>query len=394
MKMPKLADSATRFSGPSSNAWAVPDRAFHLQEQGRDIIHLSIGDPDLDTPEFIRAKAVSAMNSGRTHYSAIPGETVLRTAICQHAKKLYGKNVEIEQTIVMPGAQSALFATFMCIAGPGQEVILLEPAYATYDGAAMAGGSDIVRVPLDVESNFGLDVERIKAAANERTTAILLNSPGNPTGIVFNHDEVARLLEFCRDRGIWLVSDEVYSSLVYDGDHVSPFEQPGAEDHVIVINSVSKSYAMTGWRVGWVIAPKTVVDAMSDLAQCSLFGVCQFSQDAAAVALTEGDATKKDIRRTFRRRRDTLYTCLSKIDGISVYEPDGGMFLLAGVSATGLDGESFANALLDDVGVSVVPGSAFGESVRDFVRIGFLSDDATLKEASRRIQQFVNGFVS
>lgn len=389
MKTPKLATSIKRFSGPRSNAWAVADRAYELQEHGQDIIHLSVGDPDLDTPEFIRNKVMDAINEGRTHYSAIAGEKQLRIAICQQARRLYGKDVQIAQTMVMPGAQSALFATFMCIAGPGQEVILLEPAYATYDGAVMAGGADVVRVPMDRGSDFGLDVARITAAVNDKTAAILLNSPGNPTGTVFRREAVAELLKFCRERGIWLVSDEVYASLVYDGEHVSPLQEADSEQHVIVINSLSKAFAMTGWRIGWVIAPEHVIDALANLAQCSVFGVCQFAQDAATAALNHGDVAKESIKRIFRRRRDTLCENLAKIDGIDAYQPDGGMFLLAQISATGLDGEAFANALLDEAGVAVVPGRAFGDSVTDSVRIGFLSDEATLSEAAQRIERFM-----
>jgi aspartate/methionine/tyrosine aminotransferase len=293
----------------------------------------------------------------------------------------------------MPGAQSALFATFMCIAGPGQEVILLEPAYATYDGVVMAGGADAVRVPLDAKSNFGLDLSRIEAAVTEKTCAVLLNSPGNPTGTVFKRKDVAELASFCRERGIWLVSDEVYSTLVYDGDHVSPFQEPGADDHVIVINSLSKAYAMTGWRIGWVIAPSEVIDALSDLAQCSMFGVCQFTQDAATVALQDGETEKNNIEAVFKGRRDALYNCLSNIEGIGVYKPEGGMFLLADISATGMNGDAFANALLDEVGVAVVPGAAFGDSVENFVRIGFLSDEAILIEAAQRIEKFMNKYI-
>jgi arginine:pyruvate transaminase len=392
MKLPTLSTLNARFSGPRSNAWEVADRAFELEAEGRDIIHLSIGDPDIDTPEIIRDAAISALQAGRTHYSAISGETTLREAVCAQVDRVYGKKIEVNQTVILPGAQSALFSTFTCIAGPGQEVILLEPAYATYDGVAAAGGATVVGVPLDAEKDFALDLTAIEAAINEKTAAILLNSPGNPTGKLFSRTDMQAMLELARKHGFWLVSDEVYSTLVYNGEHVSPFGLEGAEKHVIVINSVSKAYAMTGWRIGWVIAPKEVAIAIGDLAQISIFGVSQFSQDAATVALSRGANAAADHKQVFQRRRDVLYSHLSQIKGLGVYEPEGGMFMLVNISRSGMKSEKFAHALLDRVGVAVVPGCTFGDTSDNHVRIGFLQEESVLIDAAKRIAAFMDEF--
>ncbi len=385
----KLADLVTRCSGPRSAAWAVTDRASDMESRGDDIIHLGIGDPDFNTPEEIVDVAVASMRSGRTHYSPIPGELALRREIAKHAGLRYGKSVSEDRVVVFPGAQCALFAVFLCIAQKGNEVILLEPAYATYDAVAEAGGAQAIRVPLDPDTGFALDVERISDAITPRTKAILLNSPGNPSGSVFDRQAVSELVSICVEKGIWIVSDEVYWSMVFDGEHCSPFSEPETDGLVIVINSLSKSHAMTGWRIGWVIAPEVVTNALISLSQALLFGVSQFTQDAAAFALTSDLESVRNMVATFNQRRQHFCRELSDIKGIDVHVPAGGMFLLLGVGGLNMDGERFANDLLDEEGVAVVPGFAFGDSVKDFVRIGFLRDVSVLTDAAMRIRRFV-----
>jgi len=385
----KLANLVERCSGPRSKAWDVADRAWEMDSQGEDIIHLDVGDPDFDTPEEIVNAAIKSMTSGRTHYSPIPGEDALRAQIARQASELHGQNIDPARVVVFPGAQCALFSTFLCLAEAGDEVILLEPAYATYDAVVQAGGADVVRVALDPDAGFALDIEPIRTAITDRTKAILLNSPGNPTGTVFTRSAVDDLNLLCRQNDMWLVSDEVYWSMVYDGDHHSPLAAQGSEDNVVVINSLSKSHAMTGWRLGWVIAPTALAQSLATLSQALLFGVSQFSQDAAEFALANDLESVPSMVDTFRQRRDRFCAELADIEGIKVYRPDGGMFLLVGIGDLGMDGNAFANELLDETGVAVVPGFAFGDSVENFVRIGFLRDEEVLSEAAKRIRQFV-----
>lgn len=357
--------------------------------RGEDIIHLDVGDPDFDTPEEIVNAAIKSMTSGRTHYSPIPGENALRQQISRQASELHEQNINPARIVVFPGAQCALFSTFLCLAEAGDEVILLEPAYATYDAVVQAGGADVIRVALDPDSGFALDVDQVRAAITANTKAILLNSPGNPTGTVFARAAVDDLVSLCQRNDMWLVSDEVYGSMVYDGDHYSPLAAQGSEDNVVVINSLSKSHAMTGWRVGWVIAPIALAQSLVTLSQALLFGVSQFSQDAAEFAVGNDLESVRLMVDRFRRRRDRFCTELADIEGIKVYRPDGGMFLLVGVSDLGMDGNVFANELLDETGVAVVPGFAFGDSVENFARIGFLRDEKVLSDAAQRIRRFV-----
>lgn len=390
MKLPHVAKSMKRFAGSSANAWDVADRAFVYAAEGRDVIHLSIGDPDIPTPAFICNAATAAIGEGRTHYSPIAGERDLRAAVCEHARATYGKEIGPGRVIVMPGGQPGLFGAFMAITEPGDEVIVLEPSYITYDGVAAANGASVIRVPMSANDHFALDVPRIAAAITVRTKAVLLNSPGNPSGTVYSRQGVQAVLALCREHGLWLVSDEVYGSLVFDGERHSPFAEDGADDHVVVVDSLSKSLAMTGWRIGWVIAPEPVIAALANLAQHAIFGVTQFVQDAAAVALREGGEAKAEIAKMLQRRRDILCNGLQALPGLRVWKPAGGMFLLADVSGTGMDGSRFADALLEEVGIALVPGVAFGTSVSNFVRIGFLADEDVLAEAVRRFATFLS----
>jgi arginine:pyruvate transaminase len=389
-----LADLVARCSGPRASAWDVTDRASDMESLGEDIIHLGVGDPDFDTPEEIVDVAVASMRSGRTHYASIPGEPELRRQIAKHSQLRYGRSVDENRVVVFPGAQCALFSVFLCLVQEGDEVILLEPAYATYDAVVEAGGAQAIRVPLDPAAGFALDIDRICNAITPKTKVILLNSPGNPSGAVFDQETVAELVSICREKGIWIVSDEVYWSMVFEGEHHSAFCEPGSDDFVIVINSLSKSHAMTGWRIGWTIAPEKVTSALISLAQALLFGVSQFSQDAAAFALASDLDSVRSMVETFNQRRQHFCRQLSGVKGIDVYVPAGGMFLLIGVSKLGMDGERFANELLDETGVTVVPGFAFGDSVKDFVRIGFLRDVDILTDAANRIRQFVESSIA
>ena len=391
--MPNLSKLTARMSGPASAAWDVGDLAFEMMKAGEDVIHLGVGDPDLDTPLSIQSTARTAIKNGKTHYAPIPGEPTARAAIAAHASKLYGGIIDAQQVVVFAGAQPALFATFLCLAGPSDEVIVLEPSYATYPAVVTAGGAKMVTVVLDKDDGYALDLDKIKAAITPRTKAILVNSPGNPSGAVFTQSGLSALAQFCANNSIWLITDEVYWSLCYDGPHTSAFKAQACREHIIVVNSLSKSHAMTGWRIGWAIGPKHFAKAMSSLAQASQFGVTQFVQLAAVTAL-EDEASGQEIHNIFKGRRDALCGELAKCEALQFSYPSGGMFILADVSRTGLDGETFAQQLLEQEKVAVVPGFGFGASMTNTVRIGFLCGQDRLREAAKRITRFANGCMS
>ncbi len=388
-KSPPFSRLTKGYSGPRSSAWDVTDRATHMDRDGADIIHLGVGDPDFDTPAGIIDSAVTSLRNGRTHYSPIPGESELRKAIAESCENQCETNIDAAQVCIFPGAQCALFATMLCLAGPGDEVILLEPFYATYEGVAQAGGASVVTVPLSPDDEFSLDIDRIADVITNRTRVILVNSPGNPSGAVFDKASIVALAQLCLQKNIWLVSDEVYSELVFDAEHYSSLSIQEAQSNVVVINSVSKTFAMTGWRLGWTIAPPALASHFANLSQCLLFGVAQFTQDAVAYALRNEQQQISVFRNSFKHRRDIFCGALEKIDGLIVHRPRGGMFTMIDVSAFGYDGEQFANELLDECGVAVVPGFAFGDSVTNCVRIGYLCDEKLLMDAAERIETFL-----
>jgi arginine:pyruvate transaminase len=276
-----------------------------------------------------------------------------------------------------------------CVAETGDEVILLQPTYATYPAVVQATGATIVYVPLDAKTGFHLDIDLIANAITERTRAILLNSPGNPSGAMFSKDEIQALVEICKKNRVWLISDEVYATLIFDGEFTSPLHIPDSDSFVVVLRSLSKSHAMSGWRLGWAIAPELLATSLQELSQPMLFGVSQFTQDAAITALKNSELIVPGIREVFHQRRDVLCDRLEKIPGLTVHRPSAGMFALVDISALGCDGETFANQLLDEAGVSVVPGFAFGTSTINCVRIGFCQDVKLLEEAATRIEKFV-----
>ena len=382
--MPQFSPLINRISGPAATAWDVGDRAFAQMKAGRSIIHLGVGDPDIDTPIHIRTALVRAVEGGCTHYAPLGGEPVLRSAIAEHATGLYGSSIVANEVFVTAGAQSALYAVFQLIAGLGDEVIVVEPFYSTYPAVVTAGGASMVAVHLDSSTGYQCDVAQIEQAITPRTKAILINSPGNPSGAVFSQSTMNCLADLTTRHDIWLVSDEVNWALCYDGPHTSPMRCRAARRNVITINSLSKSHAMTGWRIGWVIAPQDVTEALITLAQPYYFGVNQFAQIAAATAIADGGVPVQ-INNLFRERRNVLVDGLRKSPNLRFSMPQGGMFVLVDVSATGQDGLAFAETLLEAEGVALVPGYGFGVSLSHHVRIGFLFEASTLAEAARRI---------
>lgn len=386
---PRFAARTRAIATRGSTGWAVSDRAAALVAAGSDVIQLTVGDVDLDTPPNVVAAAHRSIDSGRTHYAAIAGEPALRAAIADRASRRGGAGVVPGQVVVFPGAQCALFSAVQCLAGPGDEVVLLEPVYATYEAVVGASGATPVAVSLRRGAGFELDVQRIERAFSPRTRAVLLNTPNNPSGFVPGTEAVRQLAELCARRGVWLISDEVYAELTFEVPHTSPSSVAAIADRLVVIDSLSKSHAMTGWRLGWAIGPPDLAQHLGALAQAELFGSPPFVQDAAVAALTGPQDVCASLRSLYRARRDALLDGLAACEALRPFRPDGGMFVLADIARTGLEADEFANRLLDEAAVAVVPGQAFGESVADCVRFGLTQPVERLHEACRRIAHWL-----
>lgn len=374
-----------RITGEGAAAWQIHDRALAMREQGMDVLLLSVGDPDFDTPRAIVDAAVSSLRAGDTHYSDIRGLPTLRASIARRHRRRCGQAVGAEQVIVLPGAQCAVYAVAQCLLNPGDEVIVAEPMYVTYEAVFGACGAKVVPVAVRPENGFRVDPADVARLVTPCTRAMLLNSPNNPSGASLPMPTWQALARLCIEHDLWLISDEVYSELVYEGEHISPASLPGMVERTATINSLSKSHAMTGWRVGWVVGPESLTEHLANLSLCMLFGLPDFVQRAAQVALERDLPEVAQMHEEYRQRRDLVCTMLDDCPGLKPVRPDGGMFVMVDVRQTGLDAQAFAERLLDDYGVSVLAGEAFGPSAAGHIRIGLVVDQVKLAEACRRI---------
>jgi arginine:pyruvate transaminase len=388
MFTPQYSDQAQRLNNGDSGAWAVHDRALQMEKAGEDVILLCVGDPDFRTPEPIIDNAASYLRVGRTHYSPTLGEIKLRRAVADLESQTSPHPCSADEVAIFPGATNALYAVMSCLLNPGDEVVIPEPRYVGYTPIMAALDARVVSVPLLVEEDFALDLQGIKDAVSERTRVVFVNTPGNPTGSIIPPDVLRELADFCYQRNIWVVCDEVYSQFTYDGKHRSLRACAGKLDNVVMIDGLSKSHAMSGWRIGWAVAPTQLISRLGHFAGATLFGCPQFIQDASAFALENDQAYVAQMREEYRERRDQVLHRLGKIPSLKCHSPHAGMFVMCEVGGTGLDGRGFAELLLERQRVSVVPGDAFGTTSAHCVRIGLAQSKPVLKKACKRIKRF------
>ena len=385
----RLSSLAARIGGAGAEAWEIHSQAVRRQAAGDDVIALTIGDPDFDTPPAIVEAAVTELRAGNTHYTDVAGIAPLRDAIARYQSRLSGRDIDPDQVAVLLGAQNALFSAALCLFGTGDEVIVPEPAYVTYEAVIGASGATIVWVPLRAERDFHIDPADVAAAITERTRGILLNFPHNPTGALLSDSAAREIAELCRAHDLWLISDDVYSSLIFEGRHSNPCALPGMAERSVIVNSVSKSHAMTGWRLGWTVAPAPVTEAIGKLALCMSFGNPSFTQSALATWLEQDLPELAEMKQAYRRRRDLVFQRLAGVPGLNPHNPEAGMFMMVDVRGTGLGAKDFAWRLLEAKGVSVLPTDPFGPSAAGHVRISIALDEAKLGEACGRIAEFV-----
>ena len=385
MRFSPLAD---RLARDDTQAWNVHRLASERRARGEDVIMLTIGDPDFDTPPVVVEAAYASLRAGRTHYAYSQGDPALLAEIAKRASVWAGRPIDASRVVFFPGAQAAMFSVCVSVLGPGDEVIVPEPFYATYPGIFATSGATPVHVPLRPENEFQLDVAEVEAALSERTRAIVLTTPHNPTGAALPAETLAALGEICRANDLWLISDEVYGSLLFGGRaHASVLAVEGAEQRIAGISSLSKSHAMTGWRTGWAVVPEELRARLVLLLDCMLFGSPPFISDAATTALREADAATAEMCSAYERRAAVV----ARIDGqagLRCHMPMGGMFIMVDVRATGISATEFAERLLATEGVSVLPIEAFGPSGRGHVRLALAADEDTLAEGCRRIASF------
>jgi arginine:pyruvate transaminase len=382
MRFSPLVD---RLAGKGAGAWSTHLEAARQRAQGRDVILLTVGDPDQAPPEILIEATVTSLRRHRTHYSPIAGYPELRSAVAARVARRTGHACSADNVVIVPGAQAGLFATLQCIAGPGDEVIIPEPIYATYEAVVGASGARLVTVPLRAETGFHPDIGTIEAALTPRSRVLWINSPHNPTGAVLSASEIEAIAALCRRHRLWLVSDEVYEDLAFTRPHRSVW---GLAEQSIVISSLSKSHAAPGFRIGWIVAPPPLVAHLFNLVLCMLYGGPPFIQDGALAALKSDLPEVGALREDYRRRAALLGGLLADAPNCRLTPPEGGMFLLLDVRSTGLGAEAFARALLDREGVATLPCDGFGPSAAGHLRISLAAPDARLTEASERILRF------
>jgi arginine:pyruvate transaminase len=374
-----------RIAGKGARAWSVHFDAVRQRDAGRDVIFLTVGDPDQPPPEPVIAATVAALQTHKTGYSPIIGNPELRAAVAARVERRTSTPCSADNVAIVPGTQAGLYAALQCLAGPGDEVIALEPTYATYEAAAGASGATLVMVPLRPETGFHPDLGALAKAVTARTRGIWLNSPHNPTGAVFTPDEIETVAALCRRHDLWLLSDDVYEDLAYARPHVSPRSLPGMAERTVVVSSLSKSHAIPGFRLGWIIAPAELVRHLFNLILCMLYGGPPFTQLGALAALTTDLPQVAALREEYRRRAALVSGILAQAPNCRVTPPEGGMFVMLDIRGTGLTSEAFARALLEQETVAVLPCDGFGPSGVGQLRLSLTSAEARLAEAGRRI---------
>jgi arginine:pyruvate transaminase len=383
MKFSPLVD---RVKGESVAAWTIHYQAREAQLRGEDVIVLSIGDPDLETPAPVLERAIETLRAGDIRYTPAAGRSSLREAIAQAHMRRTGQAVDADNVIFLSGAQNSLFAASLCVAGPGDEVLALEPLYPSYPATIRASGATLVRVTAPASRGFRPDLSKLEAAITSRTRALFFATPNNPSGVILNEAELAVIGELARRHSLWIVADEVYAGLAPDGR--VPGLAAAIPEQVVTISSLSKSHSLPGLRAGWLVGPKELVKHAESLSMCMLFGLPGFIQEAALTALRGSNAPELRVRELCTARRDTLLRGLEGVPGLRCCVPDAGMFTLIDVRDTGLSGYDFMSGLFKSEHVSVLDGGAFGEETRGFVRLCFATDEATLREAILRIRRY------
>jgi octopine/nopaline transport system ATP-binding protein len=388
----KFSSLVKRISGEGSDAWVTHYAARVAEDRGEDVVVLSVGDPDLDTAPEIVDRAVDRLRAGDTHYTPAGGRESLRAAIAALHRRRTGQVVGADQVAVLAGGQNGLFATMMCLAGPGDEVIALDPMYTTYPATIEAGGARLVRVVLSGDREFRFDAEAFRAALTERTRIVVLTTPNNPTGVILSEADLAVVAEEATRRDLVIVSDEVYSGIAPGGR--VPGLAAALPERVVSIGSLSKTHAMTGWRVGWLVGPRECVTAVEALTMCMLFGLPGFLQEAAVTAIGMSERCEATVRDYLAEREKLMLAGLAGAPGTSVRRPDAGMFVLLDVRGTGLGSGEFMNRLYATERVSVVDGAAFGRATDGFVRLSFATRPDLITEGCRRIRRFCAALAS
>ena len=379
----------------TESAFEVSARARALEAEGRSIIHLQIGEPDFDTPANVRDAAKAALDAGATHYPPFAGVPALREAIAADASARKGFAVDPAQVFVTVGGKGVMLYAILGLVDPGDEVLVPDPGYPIYESLTRFVGATPVPIPIRMSNDFRLDVDELASLVTPRTRGIVVNSPANPTGGVLTRNDLERIAALAIEHDLWVLADEIYGRILYDGaEHVSIASLPGMAERTIVLDGFSKTFAMTGWRMGYAIVPPALTAMYGQLIINTISGVATFAQVGAVEALVGPQDDVDAMVVEFKARRDLVVNGLNAIPGIECLKPTGAFYVFPNIAGTGMTGAELAERLLQEAGVCVLAGSAFGQYGDDHIRISYANSQANLLEALRRIRATVSPLIT
>lgn len=370
----------------SEGAFAVLAKAKEMEAQGRTVIHLQIGEPDFDTPTNISDAAIKAIREGHTHYAPSAGIPAVKDVVAQHVSRTRDIKVGMENVVIMPGCKPLIFAALISLIKEGDEVIVPNPGYPTYRSVTRFVGATPVPIQLREDNDFRFRLDDLRKLITPRTRMIILNSPENPTGGILTPEDLEGIYELARKHDLWILSDEIYSQIVYDVAFRSIASISGAMERTIIVDGMSKTYAMTGWRLGYGVMPKKLADYMFTLAINNFSSTATFSQYAMAEALQgPQDAVHKMVAE-FRRRRDVIVAGLNNIDGVTCLKPEGAFYVFPNIAGTGLNSKQFQDIMLEEAGVACLSGTAFGHFGEGYVRFSYANSVENIQDGLKRIE--------
>jgi len=391
----QLSSRITGLLGGGSDGWGVFLRARQMIADGTDVTELTIGEHDIRTAAPILQDMHRAALAGHTGYAAIPGTTDLRDAVAARLQERTGVPTTRDNVLITPGGQSALFAAHMATCNPGDTALYIDPYYATYPGTIRGVSALPHAVFASADDAFQPRPDAIAAAAKQTgATSLLVNSPNNPTGVVYSRKTLEGIAQVCRDHNMWLISDEVYDTQVWEGEHLSPRALDGMADHTLVVGSMSKSHAMTGSRCGWIVGPVDAIEHLTNLATHTTYGVPGYIQDAALFALNQGTAFETEISAPFQRRRLLAQDILARQNAVSLVPAQGAMYVMLDIRSTGMTGENFAYALLEKHHIAVMPGESFGDAAAGHIRVAMTIEDTRFAQALATVCDFAEALAT
>ena len=372
----------------TETAFEVLVKAKALEKEGRDIVHLEIGEPDFDTPNNIKEAAIKALKAGYTHYVPASGIPELRTAIAEYLSKSRGIDVAPEEVVVTPGAKPIIFFSILACVEPGDEVMYPNPGFPIYESMINFVGAKPVPMPLKEENDFRIDNQDTADKITKKTKMIILNSPQNPTGGVLNKDNLEAIADRVKHRDdVFVLSDEVYCKIIYEGKHQSIASIPDMKEKTILMDGFSKTYAMTGWRLGYAAMRKDLAQKVAQLMINSNSCTCAFTQMAGVEALRGPQDESKKMVEEFRRRREVIVSGLNKIEGITCKKPRGAFYVFPNVKNLGMQSKKLSDSILQKAGVAVLSGTAFGAYGEGYLRLSFANSVQNLQKALKRISE-------